>query len=106
MNQHRFLLKAIQISSPKLRRAILQNSDKSFTRALCEIIHNLLFKKIQISPAEVKNLRAYKSHLRSLAKRGGTFKEKQTILVRVGGGRLLPKVIEIFFRFLKKNGQC
>ena len=90
-------LRVLHKASPKLRKAILQNSQTELILALCEIIANVLSGTVKLSPRQKKRLHAHKSSLRHLADKRVPIKAKRQILTQKGGflAALLPPALTL-----------
>ncbi|KAK3924584.1 ATP-dependent Clp protease adapter protein ClpS 2 [Frankliniella fusca] len=67
---HKAVLQVLQSAKPKLRKAILDNSDRALVYAICEICDNLLRGNIPISESHKVKLRRHRDTIRQLAQRG------------------------------------
>lgn len=68
-----------------LRRAILENADPDLILCLCECCDNLLKGNVPINSEQKQKLSKHKNHIRNLANRKNTIKEKRNILIQQGG---------------------
>lgn len=91
---HRALLHVLQGAKPKLRKAILNESDRDLVYAICEICENLLLGNIKLTEDQRSRLRRYRTELRRLAQRGEGWKTKKKILVQKGGS-FLPLLLSV-----------
>ena len=82
------------LSNPKLRSNILKEADEGLITALCDIIHNVLNGRINISDNDKKKLQKYKKTLRFIIKKS-TLEHKKKYLKQKGGFLqfLIPAVI-------------
>jgi len=94
VKQNGNILRVLQKASPKLRKAILKESDKSLIFSVCELCLNLLAGNVPLKPTQKANLKKYQTVLRSLAKRGESWKTKKRVLVQ-SGGNFLPLLISV-----------
>lgn len=86
-------LSLLSKSSPKQRKSLLRNANKSQILSLSEICLNILAGNI---PVNIKKLRKYKRCIRKIACRKTSFKRKKNFLVKQRGGFLpliLPAVL-------------
>ena len=88
--------------NPKIRRFILQNSDKKLIKAIRECLHNFLKGNIKVTPDEMKKLKKYKNSIRLLAGEN-CFKKNKQILVQSGGFLpfIIPVAIEVISSIIK-----
>ena len=84
------LLKALQTTSARQRRAIISTADKSLIGALVEIVNNVLQGTVVISASDKKKLRGYKTLLRNLVRKGSLTNKKKAIIQR---GGFLPALL-------------
>lgn len=85
---HQDLLRVLQKARPKLRRAILKESDNGVIHCICEICENTLIGNVHLSGDQKRKLAKHKDTLRRLVKRGESLKKKKQILVQKGGAFL------------------
>jgi hypothetical protein len=67
--ENKDLLHVLSKANPKLRNAILLNSNDDFIKAVLEIIMNTINGNVKICDKIKKKLKKYKSYLRELSKR-------------------------------------
>ena len=91
---HKAVLQVLQSAKPKLRKAILENSDKALVYTICEICDNLLRGNIPLSESHKAKLRRHRDKIRHLAQRGGGWQVKKKALVQTGGA-FLPVLLRI-----------
>lgn len=100
---HNFeLLKLLAKAKGKQRQAIINASDSSLVKAVCECAYNLLKGNIKVSTEVKRKLNSKKKHLRDLAAKNVSLKRKREIIQRGGNllAVLLPPVIESLGRLL------
>ncbi|KAK3909092.1 ATP-dependent Clp protease adapter protein ClpS 2 [Frankliniella fusca] len=85
---HKAVLQVLQSAKPKLRKAILDNSDRALVYAICEICDNLLRGNIPISESHKVKLRRHRDTIRQLAQRGEGWQVKKKTLEQTGGSFL------------------
>ena len=90
-------LQVLNKASPKLRKAIIANSESELIIALCEIIANVLSGTVKLSSLQKQKLGPHKSSLRHLANKRVGIKEKRKLLVQKGGflSALLPPALTL-----------
>jgi hypothetical protein len=81
------LLHALKVAPPRLRKAIVENSDKGLFLGIAELVLNVLKGNCKISDASTKRLRKHKGALRRMVDREVALKKK---LVVQRGGFLIP----------------
>lgn len=91
---HQAVLRALAAVNPKTRKALLQGADKDLIFSLCEIALNFLSGQIPVSPANKQKLAKYKNQIRSLAQKGGSWRQKKEIVQR-GGGAFIPILLSL-----------
>jgi hypothetical protein len=84
-NYHLHVLKD---ASPRLRKAILENSDKGVVLSIAELVLNVLNGNWKISDASAKRLRKHKGSLRRTIDRGIALKKRKQMVKR--GEFLIP----------------
>ncbi len=90
---HKAVLQVLQSAKPKLRKAILENSDRALVYAICEICDNLLRGNIPISDSHKVKLRRHRDKIRQLAQRGEGWQAKRDTLLEQTGGSFLPLLL-------------
>lgn len=99
MTKHKHLLYSVKEAKPKLRAAILKNSDDDFIKVLHEIAHNTLSNNVPLTVKQKHDLTKYKTCIRKLACPKRTLVQKRKQLVQKGGflvgllGSLLSSMI-------------
>ncbi|KAK3925500.1 Putative uncharacterized transposon-derived protein, partial [Frankliniella fusca] len=88
---HKAVLQVLQSAKPKLRKAILENSDKALVFAICEICDNLLRGNIPLSDSNKAKLKRHRHKIRELAQRGEGWTKKKERLQK--GGAFLPLLL-------------
>jgi hypothetical protein len=83
--ENKDLILALSKAKPKLRNAILLNSNTEFIKSILEIIMNTIHGNVNICEKIKKKLKKYKSYLRELTKRHFSFSKKRKILIQHGG---------------------
>ena len=85
------VLRVLNKATPKLRKAILSNSNRELLLALCEVIANVLSGSVQLKPKHKKSLRRHCGVLRKIADKSTPLKAKKKLIVQKGG--FLPAVL-------------
>lgn len=90
-------LRLLSKANKKLRSAVIDQADGKLIRALSEIIHNILFGTVKLSPSEFRKLKRYHRHLYELSKKSISITKKKVILQQHGGflPTLLPPVLAL-----------
>ena len=91
-------LQVIVKSKPKLRKLLINNVPEEVITAICECSLNLLKGVIPITPGQKRRLARYKTHLRALASKKVSRKQKKLYLNQKGGNlltALLPPVLSV-----------
>jgi hypothetical protein len=89
-------LSVLKKASPKLRKAILSNSEKDLILALSEIISNVLSGTVKLSGKQKKHLHAHKKSLRRVIDKRVGIKEKRELLQKGGFlSTLLPPALAL-----------
>ena len=83
--------------SPKIRKYILENSDKKLIYAIQECILNFLKGNYKLEPRQFNKLKKYKASIRLLVDNNNCFKKNKKILVQKGGFLqfLLPVAVDL-----------
>jgi hypothetical protein len=82
-NHH--ILHALKVASPRLRKAIVENSDKGLVLGIAELVLNVLNGNCKITDASTKRLRKHKGALRRMVDREVALKKKKKLIVQRGG---------------------
>jgi hypothetical protein len=88
----------------KLRKAIINSSDKELLNAISEIILNVLNGTVTLSNCSKRKLQKHKTKLRRLADKRVTTTAKRRSIVQRGGfllpllGAVLPTIAILLFR--------
>lgn len=90
---HRHLINVLATASPKLRKAILNQADKSLIQTLTESCHNVANGNIKISPCNLRKLKRYKSQIRKITCPKSGWQLKKKVLIQSGG--FLPILMPI-----------
>jgi hypothetical protein len=69
----------------KQRQQTLKHCNSQVTKALVDIVHNLLKGNVRLSSQQKSKLKRYKQHLRFLAKPSKSLESKKRYLVQKGG---------------------
>lgn len=91
LESNKHLLFVLHKAKPKLRKAILNNSEVDLIKSICEIVFNTINKNFPINSKTVKKLRKYKKTLRCLGCSKKPLHLKKKILIQQGG--FLPTLI-------------
>ena len=94
LKKHLPLMEYLVKGKPKIKKAIIEESDAEVMKVFCECAKNTLNGNVQLSPAQYKKLQRYKSHLRQLADKKVGVRKKKAILQKGGFlGALLGAVL-------------
>lgn len=85
------VLRVLSTAKPKLRKAIVANSDAELVLALCEVIVNVLSGNVKIDYRQRQRLKRYHTTLRKLIDRTKSIKQKKDLIVQQGG--FLPSLL-------------
>lgn len=64
LEKNKYLLSALIDAKPKLRKAILSNSENDLIQTICEIVNNNIKGNCEIDPKICEHLKKYKKSLR------------------------------------------
>ena len=78
-------LRVLHKANPKLRKAILANSNNDLVLALCEVVWNILNGTVHLSTKAKRNLSKHKSVLRSVINKSVGVKAKRQLFTQKGG---------------------
>lgn len=90
VEKHLPLLEYLAKSKPKIRSAIITESDPEVIRILCECAHSVLKGGVPLTPNQSRALKRYRAQLHQLTKKRTSIKKKKKIL---SGGALLGSLI-------------
>ena len=94
LKKHLPLMHYLAKGKPKIKKAIIDESDGEVMKVFCECAKNTLNGNVKLTPAQFKKLKRYKTHLRQLANKNTGIKKKKKILQKGGFlGALLGAVI-------------
>ena len=87
LEEHRFMFEVLKTASPKLRKAILKESDHELICVLAEIIVNLMEGNIKVSPQLKQKLSPYKNLFRKIRRQCAhpNKKKLRKSIIQVGG---------------------
>jgi len=106
IRKNRPLLEALKTANPKLRTAILQNSDDKLVCVLVEIISNLLQGHINMNPHQKKKLEKYKNQFRKMvsccAKHNTVINKRKARKMLIQSGGALPFLIPLLAPLIAK----
>ena len=89
-------LQVMMACGPKLRKMLVGHAPEHVLMAICECALNVLKGVIPLTQRQKRQLTRYKTHLRGLANKKVSKKQKKRYLTQKGGGLLttvLPPVI-------------
>ena len=98
-------LHVIVKSKAKLRKLLIQHVPANVITAICECSLNLLKGVIPVTPRQKRRFARYKTHLRALANKKVSRRQKKRFLNQKGGGlltTLLPAVLSVLGSLLVK----
>lgn len=75
--KHEPLFKVLSTANPQLRKAILEKCDKNVVHSLIEIILNVLYGHIDLTPNQRKKLKRFKHAFRQLTRKCVSKKTKR-----------------------------
>lgn len=106
LKENKYLLYTLRKADPRLRKAIIKNSNSDFIKTLSEISLNLLNGNVEHTPHLKNQLKKYKKNLRCLACSKRSIKSKRNILVQKGGfiPILLGSILSGLIGQLLQNG--
>jgi hypothetical protein len=96
-------LQVLKTARPKLRKAIISNSNSDLVRILCECVLNVLHGNIVLTECCKRKLKK-KIILRSLADKLVPLKDTKKVIVQGGGflvpllGAVLPALASLLFK--------
>lgn len=79
------MLQVLKRAKPKLRRAILEKSDKALVLAIAECALNVLNGNCKLSKCTIRNLRKYKNSLRQVVDKSQKLDTKRRFIIQKGG---------------------
>jgi len=82
-NFHR--LHALKEARPKLRRAIIENSDKELLNSISECSLNVLKGTVKLSDRKKRKLRKFKHQLRTIVDKRVPLARKKKLIIQRGG---------------------
>jgi len=82
-NFHR--LHALKDARPKLRRAIIANSDKELLHSISECALNVLKGTVELSDCKKRKLRKFKRQLRAIVHKRVPLARKKKLIIQRGG---------------------
>lgn len=94
IKEHLPLLQYLAKGKPKIRKAIIEESDSDVMKVLCECAANTINGNVKLPPSHFKKLKRYKKQLRLLSNKKVGVKQKKKVL-QTGGflGALLNAVL-------------
>lgn len=84
LRKHANILQTLNKCHPSVRKLIINNADKDLTNCLGECAHNILKGNVNLSQSEKTRLKKYKTHLRKVANKKSSIKNRKKIL-QTGG---------------------
>ena len=91
VQKHLKTLEVLETAKPKLRKGILENSEKDLIHCICECCLNILKGNVELTPEQKRRLSYHKMNIRKLSSRDTPFSEKREILIQKGG--FLPALL-------------
>jgi len=98
LEKHRSMLEVLQKASPKLRKAILQNSNDELICVLAELIVNFMEGHVTISKQQKQKLKPYRKMFRNVVNNCSNHKLKNKKKIRktiVQSGGFLPLLLPL-----------
>lgn len=96
-------LRLLYNASPSKRRTLLKTVPDGTIHAICQLSHDVLLKKLPLSPAHRRRLKPYKRHILALLKKAKSIKQRRQQLVQQGRG--FCRALVSNFRFLRNIGE-
>ena len=97
----------LSLTTPRARKHIIRDADKSSINALSECCLNVLKGHVPLTVKQKAHLSKHKAKLRKLAERGAGVRKRKEILVQSSDGLLsafLVPVAALLGRLLTTNG--
>jgi hypothetical protein len=97
VKRHLNSLSVLSEAPKKLRKAVIDNSNKEVIQALCEVIHNVLEGTVKLTPADIRKLKYHNKTLIRLTQKSTSLKKKKEIIGQKGGFllTLLPPALAL-----------
>ena len=95
MNKHKRNLKKLAICSSSRARRIIQQSDDDFILAILDAVWTMLAGKVQLSPAQRKQIKNVQPVLRRFASRGQSVEELRCVLSTKKGVHAIQTVFNV-----------
>ena len=86
------LLAAMCQCKPKVRKAILAESDNELVQSICECALNVLNGNVHVTKQNLNKLKRYKKTLRLLTDKKCSIKQKRIVIQQKGGNILLALI--------------
>jgi len=105
IKKNKNILEVLKSANPKLRDAILKNTDEKTICVLVEIISNLLKGNIKIEPSQKRRLVKYKTQFRKLAtccNKNKIINKKKARKIIIQSGGALPFLIPLLAKLIAK----
>lgn len=104
LESHRYMFEVLKKADPKLRKAILQNSDESLVCVLAEIIFNIMGGQVPLSKQQKQKLKPYKKLFRKIVNQCSRPQPNKKLLKRqvVQSGGALPFLIPLILPLIAK----
>ena len=100
-------IKLLSLATPRARKHIIREADKSLVDAVSECCLNVLKGHVPLTAKQKSRLSRHKEKLRKLAERRAAVRKRKEILVQSGDGlisALLIPVAALLGRLLATNG--
>ena len=95
IQKHFGILEYLKDLSPKDQKKFIENSSSELLKTISEICLNLLKGKVNLSPADLKKLKKYKTQIISLSQKRHSVKTRRKLCNQRGGfiGSLIATIL-------------
>lgn len=104
LEKHRYMFEVLKSATPKLRKAILQNSDDDLICVLAEIILNIMRGHVPVSNQQKQKMKRYKTLFRNIVRQCSRHQPNKKLLKKqiVQTGGALPFLIPLLAPLIAK----
>jgi hypothetical protein len=81
-------IRLLKLATPRVRKSIIRDADKSLLNAISECCLNVLHGRVPLSSKQKLRLSKHKNELRKLAEKRAGVRKRKRVLVQSGDGFL------------------
>jgi len=89
-------LRRVRKLKPSSQKKFVCTCDKEILYTICEVLKNIIKRRVPVKPAQLKKIRRHRKSLSALVLKKTSLKQKRKILQKGGVlGALLPAIVSV-----------